>query len=97
LSDNAGRLAAAGWVWQSGNAGRVMAVIRSGAGCWIATAIAPAPIAETTLMSAMLRRQIERLRNMPASARSRCLDAAARVLGLSIGLGLGVLLKLCGG
>ncbi|HTV88690.1 MAG TPA: hypothetical protein VME41_06705 [Stellaceae bacterium] len=48
-------------------------------------------------MSAMLRRQIERLRNMPASARSRCLDAAARVLGLSIGLGLGVLLKLCGG
>jgi len=34
---------------------------------------------------------------MPASARSRCLDAAARVLGLSIGLGLGVLLKLCGG
>lgn len=48
-------------------------------------------------MPAMLRRQIERLRKMPASARSRYLDTTARVLGLAIGLGLGVLLRLFGG
>jgi hypothetical protein len=47
-------------------------------------------------MSTMFRRQIERLRTMSATTRERYVTTAARVLGLAIGLGIGVMLKLLG-
>jgi hypothetical protein len=44
----------------------------------------------------MFRRQIERLKTMPASARDRYSNVAACILGLALGLSIGIVVKLFG-